>query len=226
MQEFWNNYHTLVFLLLGATATSFVWLFVFNRKRLNASWWELLIVAILHTLVGVGFVKFFALLEAGFNTEKAGNLSMYGGVFFMPLFYFIYAKIKKLPIALVFDVFVVSLVSTLFFARINCFLSGCCLGKSINYSEYRYPTREAELVFDVIFIGLAIFFLFKGKLLGKIYPIYLISYGVFRFIIEWFRESDVTSGFHIAHVWSFLAVLIGSALLIIQYYLKKSKENK
>lgn len=213
MVEFFKNYYVLFSLLVGATIVSFIWLFL-NRDKMNAKWWEVLIVAILHTLVGVGFVKFFALMEAGFDANKAGNMSMFGGIFFMPLFYFVYAKIKKLPIGLVFDIFTISLVSTLFFARINCLIKGCCYGININYTEYRYPTRETELVYDLIFIGLAIFLIYKGKISGKIFVLYLISYGFVRFVTEWFRYSESTSPFHIGHVWSMLSFIIGIALLI------------
>lgn len=222
--EFWKNYWVLIVLLSVATVLSFVWLFI-NRKKINAKWWEVLILALTHTLVGVGFVKLFALLEAGFDTTKAGALSMFGGVFFMPIYYFVYAKIKKLPIGLVFDIFTISLVSTLLLARINCLHAGCCLGKNINYTEARYPTRELEIGYDVIFLGVSIFFIFKEKFQGKIYLFYLISYGVFRFIIEWMRESE-SNGFHIAHVWSLLAVLIGVGLLIYIYFRNKDKEKQ
>lgn len=223
--EFWKNYYILVILLTIATVLSFAWLFL-NRKKINAKWWEVLIISLTHTIVGVGFVKFFALLEAGFDVNKAGNLSMYGGVFFMPLFYFIYAKIKKLPLGLVFDIFTISLVSTLLLARVNCLFSGCCLGKNINYTEARYPTRELEIGYDVIFLAISIFFIYKNKFPGKIYLFYLISYGVFRFIIEWMRESSSTSAFHIAHVWSLLAVLIGVGLLIYIHFRNKDKEKQ
>ena len=225
MKAFWETYHVLIVILTIATALCFVWLFVFNRKKLNASWWEILIVCLLHTLVGVGFVKFFALLEAGFVASKAGNMSMFGGIFFMPIFYYVYAKIKKLPVGLVFDIFTVSLVITLMLARINCLFMGCCTGRIIGYTEKRYATREAELVYDALFLGLAIYCIFKNKFANKIYLIYLSSYGLFRFICEIFRESISGTVFHIAHVWAGLSILIGVTLLIVMNYLEKEKQR-
>lgn len=223
MEEFLKDWLFLIILLTVATGLSFVWLFVFNRKKLNAKWWEILIVAILHTVIGVGCVKLFALLEAGFDASKAGNLSMFGGIFFMPVFYIIYAKIKKLPILFVIDIFSISLVMTLLLARINCLYSGCCLGKSINY-DIRYPTREIEIGYDAIIIALSIFFLYKGMFKNKVFFIYLLSYGVVRFILEFMRESDSGSVFHIGHVWSIVSVVFAVAAILIMNYLDKEKE--
>lgn len=225
MNTFWDRYHVLIIILSIATILCFVWLFVFNRKKLNASWWEILIVCLLHTIVGVGFVKFFALLEAGFVASRAGNMSMFGGIFFMPLFYFIYAKIKKLPVGLVFDIFTVALVITLLLARINCLFMGCCVGRFIGDTDRRYATREAELAYDSLFLGLSIFFVFKNKFTNKIYLLYLSSYGLFRFICETFRYSDDGKIFHIGHVWAFLSLVVGITLLIVFNYLQKEKER-
>ncbi len=223
--DYFKEHLVLPTMLVVATTVSFIWLFL-QRKKLNAKWWEIWIVSVLHTLIGVGFVKFFALMEAGFNAEKAGNMSMFGGIFFMPIVYFIYAKIKKLPIGLVFDIFTISLVSTLFFARVNCLISGCCYGIEINYTEYRYPTRETELIYDALFIGLSIFFIYKNMFSGKIFIFYLISYGFVRFVIEWFRYSESASPFHIGHVWALFSFIIGIVLLIVLYFKGKTKEQQ
>ena len=161
-------------------------------------------------------------MESGFDVDKFGSMSLFGGVLLMPVFYFIYAKTKKIPFGDVFDVFVISLISTLMFARINCIIFGCCLGKSINYSEVRYPTRELEIGFYVILLIVLILFTFKKILTGKLYLIYLISYGAFRFIIEFMRESDSDTVFHVAHVWSLLSIGIGIGLII---YLSKRKKD-
>ena len=62
-------------------------------------------VAVLHTLIGVLSVKIFAFLETGFNPDSLGNMSLFGGVFFMPVLYFISAKVSKRNIKTVFDIF-------------------------------------------------------------------------------------------------------------------------
>ena len=210
-------------MLTLASIVVYVWLYL-NRKKLNAKWWEILIVTIIHVIFGVFMVKLFAIVEVGFDTSKAGNMSLYGGIFFMPIFYLVYKLIKRLPFKVIFDIFTVSLIATLFFARINCLHAGCCIGKVINGS-YRYPTREIELIFYVILLMFITPWIYKGKSDGRAYPVYMISYGIFRFVIEFFRESPITEEtFHISHYWSILSFVIGTSLLI--YLILKARRSK
>ena len=187
MLDFLKNNYILIILLSVSTVLCFLWLFLFNKEKLQAKTWELILVAFLHTLLGVAFVKFFAIMESGFAQKQNGAMSLYGGIFFMPIFYIVYALVKKLPIGLVFDTFVVCLVATLTLARVNCLFMGCCLGKFID-SDYtvRFPTREIEIVVNGLFVCLAVFLILKGKFNNYLYPAYMVYYGVFRFILEFF----------------------------------------
>ena len=212
-------------MLVLATILSFVWLFVFNKKKLNAKWWEILIVVLTHTLYGVLTVKFFAILEVGFNFEKAGNMSLFGGIFFMPIMYFVYARIKQLPLSLVFDIFVVPLAATLLLARINCLYAGCCQGIEIGSNGFRWPAREFDIAIHALFLIFAVPWIIKGKPNGMAYPAYIAVYGFFRFINEWFRISESSSLFHIGHIWAVISFLMGVTLSII-ILVKKKKGAK
>ena len=225
MKSFWNAHWFLVLVLSIASIGGFIWLYVFNKDKLKAKWWEIVLVVISHTIFGVLMVKFFALLEAGFDAKKAGSMSLYGGIFFMPIYYLIYAKIKKLPFSVVFDLFTINLAFTLLLARINCFHSGCCLGEVIPNTDIRYPTREIDASMHALFVAIAIFIILKGKFKGFIYPIYMIYYGVGRFILEFFRVSSSTNTLHIAHVWSIISIAIGVIFIFINIYLTKKQNN-
>ena len=226
MEEFFQNYYFLIIMLSAATIVCFLWLFIFNRERLHAKWWELIIVCLLHTFIGVGFVKLFAILESGGDFSNNG-MSLYGGLFFMPLVYLIYAKAKKLPVFEIFDIFAVCLAITYFFARFNCIHSGCCLGKIYdNVHGARYPTREIEIVFFAVSaIGGGLLNV-RGYLKEKVFLVFLGSYGVLRFILEFMRESSSAGIFHIAHLWSSLSIIVVVTTLIIKAYLKKEKSNR
>ena len=226
MKEFFETHWFLIMVLAIASIGSFVWLFVFNKEKLHAKWWEILLVSITHTLFGVLMVKFFALIEAGFNSQKAGSMSLYGGIFFMPIYYLIYAKIKKLPLGLVFDIFAVCLAFTLMMARINCFHAGCCLGKVNPETGNRYPTREIDTILNALFTCAAIILIFKNKLNCLIYPSYMMYYAAGRFVLEFFRVSSSTNALHIAHIWSIVSFVIGSLILIINLYRKNRDETK
>lgn len=145
----------------------------------------------LHTVLGVLSVKVFALFETG----DFSNMSLFGGVFFMPLFYWGVAKLAKQKAADVFDVFTICLVFTLMCARLNCIVSGCCLGAHIpieGLTHLRFPTRELELLFYVLLLSRLWRKVLSGSARGMIYPIYMIAYGIFRFVTETLRFSDRT----------------------------------
>lgn len=216
--------NNLYIILLIATAVSFLWLTLF-KKDLRAKWYALLITAVLHTVIGVVCVKLFALFEGLIGPGETGSLSLYGGVFLMPLFYFLGSKLFKRDTRMVFDIFTFPLVFTLFMSRFNCLFNGCCLGIEIPGTGFRVPTREAEMLFYIILLIILDRKVVKRRFDGTLYPIYMLSYGIFRFIIEWFRESTHLFGvFHISHFWSILSAVIG--LIVILILIKKNNSTK
>ena len=202
-----------IILLLSAGAVfTAVWL-VLLRKRLDLPWYAAIPLAILSTVYGVLTAKVFAFLESGFNTDSLGNMSLFGGVFFMPLAYWLGAKLSKRSYREVFDVFTPCMIFTVMCARINCIVSGCCIGLPIpGMNGVRFPTREAEILFYIILLICLCPRVLKGKYRGQAYPIYMISYGAFRFVEEFFRSADTSSVFHRAHIWALITLIIGISI--------------
>lgn len=218
------GYLPLAILLTIATVFVFLWL-LYSRKKFHLPWWGALSAAVLHTVFGVESVMVFAALE---NIIAGGDgvMSLYGGIFFMPLFYLVFAGITKNKIRDCFDLFTPCLIATLLFARLNCLISGCCLGNVIPGTEFRYPTRILELVGNAVFLSLALYFFCKGKMKGLLYPLYMVEYGLLRFALEWFRYSSSGSLFHLAHIWSLVSIFLGLAFLVSTYIKSKKGINK
>lgn len=217
----WLSDHTLILLLGCGTLFNVYWLHR-CRERLHLRWPSVLLLSVLHTVLGVLSVKVFALFETG----NFSNMSLFGGVFFMPLFYWGVAKLAKQKVADVFDVFTICLVFTLMCARLNCIISGCCLGAHIpieGLTHLRFPTRELELLFYVLLLSRLWRKVLSGSARGMIYPIYMISYGIFRFVTETLRFSDRTDSIlHISHLWALLSLGIGISI----YGELRKKEKK
>lgn len=207
----WLSDHALILLLGCGTLFNVYWLHR-CRERLHLRWLSVLLLSVLHTVLGVLSVKVFALFETG----DFSNMSLFGGVFFMPLFYWGVAKLAKQKTADVFDVFTICLVFTLMCARLNCMISGCCLGAHIpieGLTHLRFPTREMELIFYVILLSRLWRKVLSGSARGMIYPIYMISYGIFRFVTETLRFSDRTDSIlHISHLWALLSLGVGISI--------------
>lgn len=207
----WLSDHALILLLGCGTLFNVYWLHR-CRERLHLRWLSVLLLSVLHTVLGVLSVKVFALFETG----DFSNMSLFGGVFFMPLFYWGVAKLAKQKAADVFDVFTICLVFTLMCARLNCIVSGCCLGAHIpieGLTHLRFPTRELELLFYVLLLSRLWRKVVTGSARGMIYPIYMISYGIFRFVTETLRFSDRTDSIlHVSHLWALLSLGIGISI--------------
>lgn len=207
----WLSDHALILLLGCGTLFNVYWLHR-CRERLHLRWLSVLLLSVLHTVLGVLSVKVFALFETG----NFSNMSLFGGVFFMPLFYWGVAKLAKQKAADVFDVFTICLVFTLMCARLNCMISGCCLGAHIpieGLTHLRFPTRELELIFYVLLLSRLWRKVLSGSARGMIYPIYMIAYGIFRFVTETLRFSDRTDSIlHVSHLWALLSLGIGISI--------------
>ena len=218
----WAQEHTLALCLAVGAVINCFWLWRY-RGRLPMPIWVIPVVSLIHTLVGVFCVRVFAGMENWGNPLQSGQ-SLFGGIILLPIICIFTAKLFKRKIADVLDVAAVLTVTTLFFARINCIMSGCCLGSSIPGSQvYRWPTREAELVFH----GVLLFFLDKRVMgkgpRGEVWPFYMMTYGFFRFFEEWFRSNARVFGpLHFGHIWAVVSIIIGSAI----YFEISSREGR
>lgn len=73
------------------------------------------------------------------------------------------------------------------FMRIGCTYSGCCYGIEVGWPLFhgRFPTQLMEAVFC-----LALFFVLQFCVRRRRMSVYLIAYGVFRFLVEFLRGDD------------------------------------
>ena len=195
----WLQNNALYLLLALGTIFNIFWLFRF-QDRLKMKWWAILIISVLH------------------------NMSIFGGVFLMPLAYFLGAKLFKRKPSEVFDIFTICMMFTLMCARINCIISGCCFGLMLpGLNGVRWPTRELEVAFYVVLLIVLGRKVLRGRTHGEIYPLYMAAYGAFRFVTEFFRYSEHSAGiFHLSHLWALIAFGLGVSI----YYELQSKNKK
>lgn len=100
---------------------------------------------------------------------------------------------------------------TIMLGRLGCVLHGCCLGRLCEPSWFtmndsgglaRWPAALVELLFNAVLLGVLLL-LHRRKLLpGQLFHVYLIAYGLFRFVHEFLRETPrilgPVSGYQIA----------------------------
>ncbi len=123
------------------------------------------------------------------------------------------------------DHFAAKLPFSIAIGRLGCFLAGCCRGipheglLSVRYDDAiaRYPAQLFELVFQVI-IGLFFVWLVRRRaFVGKVFALYLVLYGVFRFATEYLRETPKHAlGISVYQYLSLLMIAIGALGLILR----------
>ena len=136
-----------------------------------------------------------------------GGLSMMGGVVLSIVAGIIYLFLKKMPVWKVADLVSPSFALGLGFARIGCFLNGCCPGKITDsflgvvfppdsFAGYFFP--ETRLLPTQLFESLAGFVIFFLLIFlerfktfeGFTFWLMLVFYSAWRFIIDFFRYYE------------------------------------
>ena len=220
----WINNHFLLFILILASVMTFLWLLCFV-KRLRMKWPIALLLAVLHVAFGVFCVKAFAFLESGAASDGFSKMSIFGATFFMPVGYFLGAKLTKRKIADVFDIFTICMVFTLACSRVNCLKAGCCGGIPFFGTSWTWPTREIEIIYYLALILIFAPRILKQKTNGEVYPLYMLSYGALRFLLEFVRISGVARPLHLTHLWAALSMAAGLAVFLVLKDREKRKRK-
>jgi phosphatidylglycerol---prolipoprotein diacylglyceryl transferase len=137
-----------------------------------------------------------------------GGLSFHGAVVGMSLATYLYAKKFNLHFFHIGDAMAIAGSPGLFLGRIGNFINGELYGR-ITDSYFGiifpkggpYPRHASQLyegIFEGIFLFLILWILHKRvKYYGFISSLFVIGYGFFRYIIEFFREPDSQLGYYL-----------------------------
>ena len=123
------------------------------------------------------------------------------------------------------------------FGRIGCLFAGCCHGnitnewygiwnEEVGFKTIPIPLYESIFLFVLSAAMIVLLFKFKSK---DTMAIYLVSYGIWRFIIEYFRfdyRGSFIPGLSPSQFWSIIMVLAGIAVFFIYRYFDKKIEAK
>ena len=112
------------------------------------------------------------------------------------------------------------------FGRIGCFFAGCCYGKETDaWYGIQFPGLITKVIPTQLFEAIFLFVLSAAMivLLFVVHfkynmSLYLISYGVWRFIIEYFRgdyRGSFIPGLSPSQFWSIIMVLLGIAIFFL-----------
>lgn len=168
------------------------------------------------------------------NASKSGG-TFYGGIIAMTLFGIFYSRrYFKGSEWKIFDIVVIGGALGHVFGRLGCFSAGCCYGLPTEFpwgvkfpfhgeNIHRYhdvfihPTQIYEASLNLLNFVILFLVWRKRKFGGQVFSLYLINYGIIRFLVEFLR-NDGGRGYIIKSSSKFLSLSIPqliSVLLIV-----------
>ena len=170
-----------------------------------------------------------------------GGSVFYGGLIGGAATGFVSARIMKLETKPCMDIIAPGIPLFHSFARVGCFLGGCCYGVECDigftYTNSlsaaangvsRFPVQLLEAGGNVVIFLILWYLLEKGKLRGRLLSLYLILYPILRFLDEFLR-GDAIRGFvgplSTSQFISILLFIVGITTMIIGSRQAKRKED-
>lgn len=128
---------------------------------------------------------------------------VYGGIIGGILASFIYCRVKKVDFVEYFDMVMPEVAMAQGFGRLGCFFAGCCYGRptdawyGITFKNSSLapngisliPTQLISSAGDFIFAAILMFYASRGPKRGHVAAMYLMLYGVGRFLVEFLRND-------------------------------------
>ena len=208
--------------------------FEFNIKEFD----NLITYIIISVLIGgrLGYVFFYNFSYYFLNPLDIlkiwqGGMSFHGALLGIVLGTALFAKKNKISTFFLLDIISCVAPIGLFFGRIANFINGELVGKTTNvfwgviFPNIDNLTRHPSQLYEAFFEGIILFILMnliifkKSYRIGNCSSMFLIFYGFFRIISEFFREPDVQVGYlysliSMGMILSFLMIIIGIIIFL------------
>ncbi len=85
--------------------------------------------------------------------------------------------------------------------RIGCWLNGCCYGRPCDlpwavwqHGAWRHPTQAYSMLVCGLVLGVLARAAPRVRREGDLFRVYLVAYGIGRFLVEVFRDQDGATG--------------------------------
>jgi len=216
--------------------------FKFNIREFD----DLITYLIIAIIVGgrLGYIIFYNLgfyIDNPFDIIKVwqGGMSFHGALLGIIVGTYLFSKKKNVPTFFLLDIVACVSPIGIFLGRIANFINGELIGKVTEVSwSVIFPTiddlpRHPSQLYEAMLEGVVLLLILNSLIFRQKYKmgtcsyLFLIYYGVFRIISEFFRQPDAQIGylfnlFSMGTLLSFLMIIAGFVLLNI---LQKKNES-
>lgn len=184
-------------------------------------------------------VEFDQFLKDPMSVIGSEGFVVYGGIVLGVLAAVVYCRIKKISFMECFDLLCPSISIAQGFGRIGCFLAGCCYGRETTSflgvvfpkgcmapaGVKLLPTQLISSAGDFAITAILLWYYKKRKHVGDVGVLYMILYGVGRFLIEFLRSDD-RGGFGALSTSQWISIVIVAGALVLAQMNKRNAEKR
>lgn len=230
------RYYSLAY-IFGAIITYYIMRHLIRLKGLSFKKNQLLdlvVYALLGAVIGgrLGYVLFYNLFYYIKSPMEIlavwhGGMSFHGGLLGAALLAYYYCRKNNMEFWKIADLMVIPITLALFLGRIGNFINGELYGRITNVpwafkfkgvQGFRHPSQLYEAFKNLLMFSVLWNMKNKKKFDGYLFSLFVIMYGILRFIIEFFREPDahigLILGLSLGQYLCLAMVLIGIVLMI------------
>lgn len=191
--------------------------------------------AVIPGFAGAKFMYIVQCLVSGREIDITGGFVIYGGIIVAIPSVYLYLKIKKVDILQYMDIGIASIAIAQAIGRVGCLLAGCCYGKYVSPDKWYaitisgFSVAPIQIVCSILNLINFVFLITLKKhvkIKGITLASYMITYGIGRFIIEFFRGDEIR-GF-IGHLSVSQVISIGMVIIGVTFtyiLIRKSKKK-
>lgn len=145
--------------------------------------------------------------DGGVHFTGISGMSFHGGVIVGVAVFIWYVRKKNLKFLPFIELFVPAIPLGYTFGRLGNFMNGELYGRGtdvpwgmyfyewttqgrVPMTDLRHPSQLYEALLEGVVSGLILWFLRKKARPGVLFGLYFVTYGAFRFFVEFFRQPD------------------------------------
>ncbi|MBR2495265.1 prolipoprotein diacylglyceryl transferase [Helicobacter sp.] len=169
------------------------------------------------------------------------GMSFHGGVIGFLLVSYVFIKAKRVTLLPLLDLVAISVPLAYVFGRVGNFLNHELFGRVVSENDtlgqrvgilvdgvLRYPSQLLEAILEGLVVFIIIIISSRVKLLtNALIGVYGVSYGLMRFVAEYWREPDPQLGLFgslsMGQILSLIMIILG--VLVIIYAMKNNLRN-
>lgn len=192
--------------------------------------WKRIFIIVVGSLSGIIGLRVMRYIECGrFEGFSFYGAHFFGGLGIVHACLLVRTSLDEMTNML--DVSAPGLCASLVVLKFKCFIDDCCKGIVLKInsdnSVIRFPSQIVECLFALFLMVLFLVLIRKGKHRGSVWYLYMIYYGIGRFILNLLRETEPwILGMAAGNFWSLVSIAIGLILLYIHRLRVVTAEEK